>query len=199
MTWSVLDYPGRPKAAYYTSKRLWQPRILIATEDGTNTILTAVNDTARTFQDSVEWQLVKVDGDVVASGTVSADVPARSAKVIATIPSPAEIERAAIVFYAQSGDPAVTPARRYYVPFRDIQLPPPDVRIAWERSGNRLKAILTSTTAAFGVMVRPRKEILISDDNNVDIPPGGTATVTFEDPSGQLRAEDFEVTIPVPH
>lgn len=81
--WGIVDSLGRPKATYYFLKRVWQPRQIVATNEGLDGIhLHVINETAETFTGSVELVLLKDNHIVVARQNAAVEVVARSTQTL---------------------------------------------------------------------------------------------------------------------
>jgi len=75
--WGLLDAVGRPKAAYYFLKRVLQPIVLLATDEGLNGLtLHAVNDTRQPISATLRLTLYRLGQVPIAEGTVDLSVPA---------------------------------------------------------------------------------------------------------------------------
>ncbi len=81
--WGVVDSTGTPKPAYYSLKRVWQPRQLTLTDEGLNGLhLHVLNETTETLHGSVEVLLLKEPNVVVARGEAPLQIGGRSRRLL---------------------------------------------------------------------------------------------------------------------
>ena len=75
-TWSVIDYYGEPKQAYYQMKKSFAPVLLtFVQKKGGETALTIVNDTYMASRVEVSYGLKSLSGETVWSDKAILDVP----------------------------------------------------------------------------------------------------------------------------
>lgn len=81
MSWSMIDYYGRPKALYYNLKHAYAPVALsgLAEKDGAR--LWVVNDRPVAKRGQLSWTLTRVDGTVVQKGAKTIAIPAGTSRV----------------------------------------------------------------------------------------------------------------------
>ncbi|HME53915.1 MAG TPA: glycoside hydrolase family 2 protein [Candidatus Lokiarchaeia archaeon] len=94
-SWSSIDYskklaenqgiPGRWKALHYFAKRFYKPVIVSIAESVKECELWGVNDLADARTVTVEWSVMKADGAFISSGSVDAELPPTSSRLVATI------------------------------------------------------------------------------------------------------------------
>lgn len=73
-TWSVVDYYGEEKAAYYQLKRSFQPLLLTFAQLKNGTVLAVVNETKNAFVSEVTYGLKTLDGKVLWQHSVTVNV-----------------------------------------------------------------------------------------------------------------------------
>jgi beta-mannosidase len=77
--WGLVDAAGRPKAPWYSLRRVLQPVALLAVDEGLNGLdLHVVNDTPRTVRARLALELVAHGSVVVEHGEVAVEVAGRS-------------------------------------------------------------------------------------------------------------------------
>lgn len=78
-TWSIVDYYGEPKQAYYQTKKSYAPLLLtyVYTKEGLQ--LTLVNDTLKDVTTAVVYGIKTLDGKVVSENRQNATVKAGEA------------------------------------------------------------------------------------------------------------------------
>lgn len=76
-TWSVVDYYGEPKQAYYQMKQSYAPVLVTFVQgSGGKVYLTVVNDTVKPIDGELEYGLQRLDGTVVWSDKISLNAEA---------------------------------------------------------------------------------------------------------------------------
>jgi len=93
ITWSSIDCFGRWKALQYFAKRFYAPVIVSAYEENNEINFAVSNDTRKTVDATVRWQIVNMDNEVKFSGSLSGKVAALSAEKFEKICLPQNIER----------------------------------------------------------------------------------------------------------
>lgn len=77
--WGIVDSSGRPKAAYYFLKRVWQPRQVVITDEGLNGLhVHLINETSADAGGSLEIALLKEPQVRVAGQSLPVSVSGRS-------------------------------------------------------------------------------------------------------------------------
>ncbi len=90
ITWSSVDYFGRPKALHYASRRFFAPHLIsMAAKDSKMDVFIS-NDSPEDAGYTARVQVMRFDGTVLTENTLSASVQAGSCKNILTVPVPAE-------------------------------------------------------------------------------------------------------------
>lgn len=81
-TWSVVDYYGEEKGAYYQLKRSCEPLLLTFAELKNGTVLAVVNETAKGFVGEVTYGLKTLDGKVMWQHKSTLNVPQNGVKTV---------------------------------------------------------------------------------------------------------------------
>ncbi len=77
--WGVIDSHGRPKAAYYALKRVWNNRQVTLTDEGLNGLdVHLTNETSESVAGTLEVVLLREPNTVIAKREIPFDVKARS-------------------------------------------------------------------------------------------------------------------------
>lgn len=82
ISWSIVDFYGRPKAAYYAVKNAYAPLLLSFEEDAASVTLWVTNNTQRGFRDKIAVGLRDFFGNPEYDETIFAEVSANSSKKI---------------------------------------------------------------------------------------------------------------------
>jgi beta-mannosidase len=180
VSWSVIDYDGRRKPAWYAMREAYRERLLTIQPHEEGLAVTALNDTALGWWEIVELTRVDLSGRVLAAAGWSLAVGTRAAT---RHPLPAEI--------ANAGHPdreliVITAGPRralwFFARDRDIAYPEPEFDAHAERSGDTVLVTVRARTllrdmCLFADRVAPGAEV---DRALVTLLPGESATFTVD-------------------
>ncbi len=139
-SWSSIDYFGRWKALHYATRRFYAPVLLscsVAGEaasgkagNGVTATLSVTNDLPRAWRGEIRWTLERLDGEVVATGSMPVEAPGLATTSVCSVDVPVSIEdRRSQVLVAElleagsSHALVVTP----FVPDKHLALRPPEI------------------------------------------------------------------------
>jgi len=184
ISWSVLDYYLRPKAAYYYVRRAFAPVLLSFKEENEGLSLWLANDTLQEWQGTITVALCSFEGPVKWQREVGAAVPANASCCVSRISvgDLAAADPARDFLLARSG-PAIS-NRHFFRPHKDLVYPECSLEaraILLEESGGLKKWLVrakTDTFARFVVIEPPARADRLSD-NYFDILPGEEHEVTL--------------------
>jgi len=81
ISWSSVDYYGRPKALHYAAKRFYAPVLLSCLEEDTSAVILNVsNEKTRRFSGEIIWRLRNANAEILTEGKIEISVPSLSAK-----------------------------------------------------------------------------------------------------------------------
>ena len=78
ISWSLIDYYLRPKAAYYFVKRAFSPLLVSLAREGDGIAVYVVNDELEEKKGKLEFLVQSVDGEILHKEEMSIDIPANS-------------------------------------------------------------------------------------------------------------------------
>jgi beta-mannosidase len=187
-SWSGLDHDGGWKAMHHMAEIFYAPITVVAIPDKENTKVEffAINDT--NFQTSV-----RVDLDIITMGhhvqrlmSFSSDAPIDRSISLGII-SAAQVPPDAMLFWTWNGK------RRHFsfAPYKDIQLPEPDIGIDVKQGENSLDITVTSKQLALFVMLECDVSGRFSE-NVFDLYPSDARSLRFtpNNPAELQRAAD---------
>jgi beta-mannosidase len=187
ISWSVLDYYGFPKAAYFFVRRAYAPVLASFTEDSdggvniwvTNDLLTPANET-------LEWMHSTFDGDVLDREAVAVRVPPNDSLPVARIPGDRlGGDRRATFLWVRGNGGLVPENRHFFAEIKDLVRGRAHVSVRWQEREDGLVATLSSDGYAYFVHVFVPLEGVRYSDNWLDIPPGERRSVILSAAAGQ--------------
>jgi beta-mannosidase len=193
-SWSLVDYYGRPRAAYFHAKRAFEPLHVSLRRDGDALAAWVVNDRPSTEEATLELGWV----DLPASQLLATTLPVTAAANSAAVAAPLELPEAArwsperFIPYARLrvGEEVVSRARATLVGFDYNRLRLPAPRVSAVRRGETIE--LEAESYVFGLHLSARGPETPSD-NWFDMLPGEVRTIDFaQSPEGgEISAWSF--------
>lgn len=183
LSWSLIDYDGRPKAAYYSARRSFAPAILSFCPTAEGVELWALNDTGESLTDTVVVKHQDFSGDVRWSETINIAVESMP-KRIASWTWEQLADRGETVLTAAASANAVARARHLLAPLPQLQRARPVIEHEMHLDGDVLEVTLRSDSFALMVHVVSLDVPLWFDDNYLDLIPGESRTITAIVPLG---------------
>ncbi|HEY0248500.1 MAG TPA: hypothetical protein VGC45_09580 [Gryllotalpicola sp.] len=161
-SWSVVDYDGVPKAAYYAAKRASAPVTVsfADTEDG-GLELWLVNNSRDAVELDVDVELGAFDGGERTTRRVRGSAGSAESARVLTIAAGEVPRDAAHYAWASSPDGAFPAARRHFAEIGRLELPVPQLAVSVVPGGLRIRA----TGYAYQVRIeQPAPGIRLSDN-----------------------------------
>jgi beta-mannosidase len=186
ISWSVLDYYGFAKAAYFFVKRAYSPVLASFTDDpqgGVNIWVT--NDLLSPVDETLEWMYATFDGEVLDRGVLAARVPPNESHPVALIPVDRLRSDPGRTFLWVRGRGGLVPENRhFFAEIKELTRDRANLSVAWEEIDDGLIGTLRTDRYAYFVHVFVSIEGVRYSDNWLDIPPGEGRTVTLSVPGG---------------
>jgi beta-mannosidase len=209
-SWSSIDYFGRWKALHYATRRFYTPVLLscsVAGEaasgkagNGVTATLSVTNDLPRTWRGEIRWTLERLDGEVVATGSMPVEAPGLATTSVCGVDVPVSIEdRRSQVLVAElleagsSRALVVTP----FVPDKHLALRRPEIDARVEPEGAPVEAGAVVEAEPARAIVRLRSDTLarwvelsldgadvVFSDNYFDLAARRQTDVSFALPPG---------------
>jgi beta-mannosidase len=175
ISWSLVDYKYRPKAAWYEVRRAFAPRTAFLTGRHAPEIW-AVNDTDEPWQARIELTSWTIRGIRTDLGAIDETIPPFSARNLNTETLPGRLENLGADFFAlraQLDEDAPIQSLWMPKPFKQLELPSATVEWAREIREGREGYLLFTDQPAFGVQVHdPGRPDVMFSDNSFDLLPG---------------------------
>lgn len=190
ISWSMLDYYGRPKALLYRLKHAYAAVALSGLADPKTgkAELWVANDRAEAKQGQIEWSLIKVDGTVVESGREAVAIPAgTSATRAVTLTAK---ETANMILWAKlqvPGEPDSTAVAPFGRP-KDLELVDPEFKTSVTSQDGGYLVTIASTKPALWTWIDLDGMDAEYSDNFVHL-RSGTSTSILVNPARKTSVE----------
>ncbi|MDI3256980.1 MAG: glycoside hydrolase family 2 protein [Kyrpidia sp.] len=186
ISWSIIDYEGLPKAAYYYAKRFFHPYLLTLEEQGDEWVLWAVWDGWGLLRDEVQVEVVDFQGNRLKVGRWPVRVPDNGRQEVVRLSrkewlARADVREAAVALRSTSGR---TPVRWVYLCDQmEMRLPPATLQ-ARILPGGRAVRVETDVHARMVLLETPGRAAVFRD-NYFDMAAGESRTVELsqDDPN----------------
>ena len=189
VSWSVIDYYGRRKPAYYAVKRAYQPILVSIRDDRTHLSLWVVNDTLEPLEGRLEHGLMNLssphDADVL---TDPVRVAPNSAAAITTVPVPTSALEWKFYFARLQVKGAYIAQNRFlFTTFKGARWP--EVTPYWTLEAvDGLDHTIKVGAACYAWAVRlDLPEGVLPEDNYFDLFPGDEKSVRLKGPAELAR------------
>lgn len=186
-SWSSLDYFGRWKALHYAARRFYAPLMLSIVDEGTRMEVHVTSDLTESWQGTVRWELVTLDGEVQETGEQEVSCgPLQSIQACSLIFDVPEERQRELVFVAElwQGERQLARSLAIFAPNKHLKLRNPGLVVEVSQQNGRLVCSASARSLARFVELSLAGADLVFDDNYFDLPAGKTVTVTCPRPEG---------------
>lgn len=199
ISWSMIDYYGRPKALLYRLKHAYAAVALSGLTDpvkGTAN-LWVVNDRPAAKSGAITWSLLRLDGSQVAKGAARVAVPAGTSSVHATtldLGQYVQKEGAANLILSARlrtpGEPDSETTLLFARP-KDLNLKDPAIKATIAPAPGGFAVSLLSTSPALDAWLDLPDADADYSDNFVSLMPGKRVTIKVK-PAKPMTLEEFQ-------
>lgn len=189
VSWSLIDYDGVAKSAWYATRRAFAPVLASFRINGDAAELWITNDTLAPLSDTATIALAGLSGGSAWEERVAFELPANGSACVwrGTVAPSAEQ-----VLTVRGPFP---PNRALLAPVKDLALvPDPGLEIACEPTGEALRLTLSAAHYTLAVQLRSDDPALRFDDNHFDLAGGEARTIIVSrSGGGEVRREAIEI------
>ncbi|MFA0745259.1 MAG: hypothetical protein LASZOEIN_002069 [Candidatus Fervidibacter sp.] len=196
VSWSVLDYFGRPKMGYYFAKRAFSP-LLVTIAPTSPPSVWVVNDYLEPIQGEIVVKVQDICGNVIWQHRESLSVEPNSSRQVMTVNLPKNFDPCKHLVSAEfylSGDKGepVSYDALFLAPYKHILLPEADVAVEIEGSGEAFTLRACSDVFVKGLWfwVEGDPDTIFSD-NAFDLLPGMRRQISLR-PSQPLTLRELK-------
>ncbi len=189
LSWSLIDYYGFGKAAYYYARRFYAPLMASfkALEDGTIE-LWVVNDSLQPLKEELQVHLGSFTGDVLWENTLNVSISANASQCVYQW-SANEIDAAPNHYLAVTSARLAT-NRHFFVPIKDLQRKPVAPQVSIEQiDDHHLDVHLKADSYAFFVHLIVPDEHTQFTDNYFDLLPSEERTISVSNTTRPLTTD----------
>lgn len=195
-SWASLDYFGSWKALHYFAKKFYNDILISPDLDGDRINIHLVSDKQATTKGQVNLQLCDFSGKILFAESESITLPGASSQTVITI-SRAEIltgqNPASMVLWCEfvQGKQVLSQNQLYFVPPKDLQLAPPQIKARLESIPSGVRIRLATDKLARNVYLSIGEISGFFTDNFFDLFPQKDVVLDFQT-SLPLTIEDFQ-------
>lgn len=194
ISWSVVDFYNRNKPAYYTVRKAYQNIAVVPERKGDMVKLWVVNDSLASLKGNMSIKIIDFNGAELYSHSQDIEIKAASASMVyekyssAMFPSKISNKVLMHITFSVHGK-VIADNTLYFVDPMFLDLPDPDISMQITNKDNRFQVILKSSTLVKNLVLFTRAKESFFSDNNIDLLPGVTYTITADYDGTQT---DFE-------
>ncbi|HEX2937029.1 MAG TPA: glycoside hydrolase family 2 protein [Bacteroidales bacterium] len=194
ISWSVVDFYNRNKPAYYTVRKAYQNIAVVPERNGDMVKLWIVNDSLAGLKGNLSFKILDFNGAELFQNTQEVDIKANSSSLVyekyASAMFPNKISNKVLMYVTLSVQGKVIADNiLYFVDPMFLDLPEPDINMQITNKNSRFQVILRSSTLVKNLVLFTRDKESFFTDNNIDLLPGVTYTITADYDGTQT---DFE-------
>jgi beta-mannosidase len=191
LSWSVVDYHGFKKAAYFFLRRAYAPLLASFSADAEGVVeLWITNDTGSELRDTANVHLGRFLGGTVADEELELKVAAQASACVARW-EPGELAAPDGYLTVRSSSNAFPVNRHFFAAIKDLRRERPRVEMEVENPGEReLVLRLRADAYAYFVEVGVADERVRYSDNFIEFEPGEERRITIQHPDAAIGIED---------
>jgi beta-mannosidase len=195
LSWSLLDYHGFGKAAYFFVRRAFAPVLAsFKADDGGAVELWVTNDTAAEVRDTARIRLGAFSSGLIAEEDVGVVLDSYESRCVHRW-GPGELDgRPDRYLHLRAAEGAFPANRHFFTAIKDLERQPVpvahDVRFEDE---HEMHVRLRAEAYAYFVHIAVPDERVSYSDNYVELEPGEERALVLTSRDGPLRVEDISV------
>lgn len=193
-TWSVIDFDGHPKPAYYAVRRAFAPVLAtVAPLRGGAFELWIVNDTLQEIDDVIALRIRRFDGVVLSEQHFPVRCEASAAAHLVRRFGWGRIVQprsSYVTIEAERG--SFASSRQLFAELRELELQPAELTLDVQAVDERTVDVTVGaeTFVVMAAVEHPQRGLLY-DDNYVSLDPGRPRTIRVQHPHDPVDPDDF--------
>ena len=192
ISWSLVDYYGRRKPAYYYVRRAMAPVALSLAIDGETLSGWVVNDTLKPVEAEVEIGAALVSGEVIGRREGTMTVAANEARQVIGVSlgelGVREASRTVVSGVLRERGRVLAQQVLPLVPFKDLELRRARLTPEVWREQDAVYLKVSAEVPTFAVCLGHSDPAVVLQDNYLDLCPGLPNEVRLQAPAGMSRA-----------
>ncbi len=186
-TWSLVDYYGRRKMAYYFFKRACSPILVAACYTGPNINIHLLNETAQKRQGEILAEIMTFDGNILYSRKAGITLSEYQGRPVFTISGDmlCNVDKSAsfaVLTYLENNEP-VSRNRFFLTSIKKLEMPDAEPEIQRNTADGKLTSITVfSTKYIRNFSLEAKSASLSLQDNFFDIYPGQSREIKLTPP-----------------
>jgi beta-mannosidase len=194
LSWSLVDYHGFRKAAWWALRRAYAPVLASFRADGDALELWITNDTLARVRDEARVRVATFAGDVAHEELVPVDVSAGESRRVGRWDAGALAGGADRYLHVEAGAGAFAPNRHFFAAIKDLEREPARLEHSVDVApGGGLRVQLRAERYAYFVHLGLRDERARAGDDYFELQPGEERTVLVTHPDRVLVPDDVAV------
>lgn len=192
ISWSAIDFAGRPKALYYSLKEIYKPVIIAFNQRGSSVDLYIVSDKYEERKGRLEISVINFNGGILSKDNFPVKISSNSSvkyysyNTDGLISDNEPLRRSLINAKLIIDDSIIYSANHYFVKDKKLLLPEPSIKAEISKEGKEYLIKLNSKVAARSVFVSLEDYApeTVLQENFIDLLPGEEKIIRFNGHSG---------------
>ena len=183
VSWSSVDYYGRWKASHFAVKEAFKPFAVIPVEENGQMKVYAVSDKLQDQSAQLSLRLFALDGQLIWEKTETVTVKANTSAVVWSADSGmlrgmGDLKNRGLEVRLLSGSEVLAENHFFFLPFKDLNLPQPNIQASVSPAGDGLwRVTVTTDQWAQGVFLETTEGQGRFSHNFFPLAPGATQTL----------------------
>ena len=193
-TWSIIDFDGRLKPAYYAVRRAFAP-VLVTVKPlpGGQFELWLVNDSSQAVDDVIVLRIQRLDGEVLSEQHFPVrSEPNSAAQLVRRFGWGRVVQLRSSYVTIESERGAFARNSQLFASPRELELPPSDLTLETRVVDQRtVDVTLTADSFVLMAAIEHPQPGLLYDDNNLSLNPNRPQTIRVRHPHDSVDPERF--------
>jgi beta-mannosidase len=197
-TWSVIDFDGHPKPAYYAVRRAFAPVVVtVAPLAGGQFELWLVNDSPQAIDDVVVVRIQRFDGTVLGEQHLPVrSHPNSAAQLVRRFGWGRVVQPRSTYVTVESVRGAFAPARQVFAEPRELELRPAELTLVTEEVDERTVdvTVVADSFVLMAAIEHPQRGLLY-EDNYLSVNANRPQTIRVSHPHRPVGADRFRARL----